>query len=167
MLQPVVPHESRCVVQTILVYKTGEIFEAGTISLPVEKSTPQGFCTAVTYARRYGASSALYLSTHDDDGNEASGIKSNQPVPVQKASTPLDFYLYYIDEDKMTLAIQHYLDEHKAVYKEHGLYKSNVELPKLVKYKITQQQWAVKLKEIAQSKFSSPLLVVESVEDEK
>ena len=53
------------------------------------KNDPQGWGSAITYARRYQLMSLLGLAGEDDDGNAASGVRSAPPpsprrAPVQK-----------------------------------------------------------------------------------
>ena len=48
--------------------------------MPIEKLTPQGYGSAVTYLRRYALGSFLGIVTdEDDDGNASSGIKAEGP----------------------------------------------------------------------------------------
>lgn len=59
-------------VETMLVHASGE-YIASTITLPLDKATPQAVGSAVSYGRRYGVSALLALTTdEDDDGNAAS-----------------------------------------------------------------------------------------------
>lgn len=69
---------------TIIMHgPSGEWIKA-TANLHLDKNTPQGQGSAITYMRRYALSAALGLATEDDDdGNEA----SKAPVAQQKATT--------------------------------------------------------------------------------
>lgn len=69
--QKILPAD-RVQIETIAVYKTGEILSLGTISLPVEKNTAQAVGSAISYARRYGLACAFSVPQLDDDGHAAS-----------------------------------------------------------------------------------------------
>lgn len=56
---------------TRLMHESGEWIE-DTASVPLPKNDPQGYGSAVTYARRYSLSAMLGLYQDDDDGNAAS-----------------------------------------------------------------------------------------------
>lgn len=58
----------------------GVTISAGTLFMPAAKRDPQGFGSALSYARRYGLQTAFGLATEDDDGNAAS--KAPQPGHV-------------------------------------------------------------------------------------
>ena len=57
---------------TRIMHSSGQWIDS-TMALDADKSTPQGFGSAATYARRYGICAALSISTpnEDDDGNKA------------------------------------------------------------------------------------------------
>lgn len=61
-----------CGIKTILMHTSGQ-YIAGTLTLPPIKQDPQGFGSAITYARRYSYVSILGLvADEDDDANQAS-----------------------------------------------------------------------------------------------
>jgi hypothetical protein len=70
-------------VETIFVHTSGEIFRAGTYSVPVTKKDAQGYGSALTYARRYGLCAAAGIAPEDDDGNAASQPARTQAVREQ------------------------------------------------------------------------------------
>lgn len=75
VMQFPVSDDAKAGVVTRVMHTSGEFLEE-TFLLPLAKNDPQGACSAVTYARRYGLSGALGLVTEDDDdGNSASGLK--------------------------------------------------------------------------------------------
>ncbi|GBG95215.1 single-stranded DNA-binding protein [Ligilactobacillus salitolerans] len=75
-------------VKTILTHKSGQYLETGLLSLKPEKSNPQGYGSAITYAKRYQLSALFGISSDkDDDGNQAS--PSNKPHQnYQKQQAP-------------------------------------------------------------------------------
>lgn len=69
--------ESRVTLITRLIHSSGQFIE-GKYPIEPAKKDPQGLGTAITYARRYAVLAITGLAPEDDDGNEASGRKSEQ-----------------------------------------------------------------------------------------
>ena len=69
-------------VETVFVHESGEILEAGKLTLPVSKRDAQGFGSALTYSRRYSLMAACGIAPEDDDGNAA--VAGGQPPPSKK-----------------------------------------------------------------------------------
>lgn len=59
-------------VETLFVHESGEVIEGGMLHVPASKQDPQGYGSALTYARRYSLLAATGLAPEDDDGNAAS-----------------------------------------------------------------------------------------------
>jgi len=64
-------------VETVFVHESGEVMECGLLHVPASKQDPQGYGSALTYARRYSLLAATGLAAtglapEDDDGNSAS-----------------------------------------------------------------------------------------------
>jgi hypothetical protein len=59
-------------VETVLIHETGEEMSFGRLFVPCSKNDPQGYGSALTYARRYSLTTALGIAPEDDDGNAAS-----------------------------------------------------------------------------------------------
>lgn len=57
--------------ETIFMHESGEQISGGTIHVPADKHTPQGYGSALTYARRYSLMAACGIAPEDDDGNAA------------------------------------------------------------------------------------------------
>jgi hypothetical protein len=70
--------------ETVFVHETGEMLECGIVHFPAVKQDPQGYASALTYARRYSLMAACGIAPEDDDGNAA----SQRPAPAPK--NPLD-----------------------------------------------------------------------------
>ncbi|MDU7762996.1 MAG: ERF family protein [Enterobacter asburiae] len=76
---PVTNEKGEVGVATILHHESGEYMEYPPLMVKHEKNTPQGVGSAITYSRRYSLSTVFGItSDQDDDGNEASGKRSNQ-----------------------------------------------------------------------------------------
>lgn len=75
-------HESDTgvVVETIFLHSSGESISCGKLSVPAAKNDPQGYGSALTYARRYALMAACGIAPEDDDGNSATQAYNTQPV---------------------------------------------------------------------------------------
>lgn len=69
---------------TRLMHSSGEWLE-GDYPLNPVKHDPQGYGSAITYARRYALMAVLGVAPEDDDGNAASGRK-NDAAPAAPAA---------------------------------------------------------------------------------
>ena len=68
-------------VETLFLHESGESFSGGLLHVPAAKHDPQGFGSALSYARRYSLMAACGIAPEDDDGNAAS--KQRQPAANQ------------------------------------------------------------------------------------
>jgi hypothetical protein len=59
-------------VETVLLHESGESLRCGKLHVPAAKHDPQGYGSALTYARRYSLMAACGIAPEDDDGNSAS-----------------------------------------------------------------------------------------------
>lgn len=74
------------VVETVFLHESGESLRGGKLHVPASKQDPQGYGSALTYARRYSLMAACGIAAEDDDGNAAS-----KPTPKPaKGGNPLD-----------------------------------------------------------------------------
>lgn len=83
LIQKQHPHEGGVCVETVFVHESGETFSAGLLTVPAAKQDPQGYGSALTYARRYSLMAACGIAPEDDDGNAASKPQSK---PAQDMS---------------------------------------------------------------------------------
>ncbi|MBF5007631.1 ERF family protein [Diaphorobacter caeni] len=67
---------------TRLLHTSGEWLQ-DTIVMPLPKQDPQGYGSAMTYARRYGLASITGLYQDDDDGTRAVAPANTKPVKRQ------------------------------------------------------------------------------------
>ncbi len=67
-------HESEngVMVETVFIHESGETISNGKLHVPASKKDPQGYGSALTYARRYSLMAACGIAPEDDDGNAAS-----------------------------------------------------------------------------------------------
>lgn len=66
-------------VETVLLHESGEVIRSGKLHVPASKQDPQGFGSALTYARRYSLMAACGIAPEDDDGNAASNRHPQPP----------------------------------------------------------------------------------------
>jgi hypothetical protein len=59
-------------VETVFIHESGEMLECGKLHVPANKQDPQGYGSALTYARRYSLMAACGIAPEDDDGNGGS-----------------------------------------------------------------------------------------------
>lgn len=58
-------------VETVFLHESGEVLRCGKFHVPASKQDPQGYGSALTYARRYSLMTACGIAPEDDDGNAA------------------------------------------------------------------------------------------------
>ena len=72
-------------VETVFLHESGESLRCGRLHVPASKQDPQGYGSALTYARRYSLITACGIAPEDDDGNAASR-KNNKADEVGPAA---------------------------------------------------------------------------------
>jgi len=95
VIQPVVSDETGDHVETILVHTSGE-YIASRMRLKVQKENDmQAYGSAISYARRYGLQSMVFIpSSEDDDGEKAVNRQQSHSAgytakPAQSTSTTI------------------------------------------------------------------------------
>ena len=85
--------EDGVIVETIFIHESGETMSGGKLHVPAAKHDPQGYGSALTYAKRYSLQSACGIAPEDDDGNKGSNAvqqKQAAPKPPAKAPTKVE-----------------------------------------------------------------------------
>lgn len=77
MMQKLYENATGVSVETVFLHESGETIECGVLHVPASKQDPQGYGSALTYARRYSLMSACGIAPEDDDGN----LASRKPEP--------------------------------------------------------------------------------------
>ena len=72
-------------VETVFIHESGEMLECGKLHVPASKQDPQGYGSALTYARRYSLMAACGIAPEDDDGNAASRRTVITPIIDENA----------------------------------------------------------------------------------
>jgi len=80
MIQRTHDDQTGVTVETVFIHESGETIESGRLHVPAAKNDPQGYCSALTYARRYSLMAACGIAPEDDDGNSASRKPKNQTL---------------------------------------------------------------------------------------
>lgn len=90
--------EDGVIVETVFLHDSGETLRGGKLHVPASKQDPQGYGSALTYARRYSIMAACGIAAEDDDGNAASRPRQQQtrnpldsvapPPPAEPAPAP-------------------------------------------------------------------------------
>lgn len=70
------------IIETLFIHESGETLSGGKLHVPASKQDPQGYGSAMTYARRYALQAACGIAPEDDDANRAVA----SPRPAEKAS---------------------------------------------------------------------------------
>ena len=87
LMQYTHPCEDGVIVETMFIHESGEHMSGGRLHVPASKQDPQGYGSALTYARRYSLQAACGIAPEDDDGNAASKPK---PEPKKLAAGTRD-----------------------------------------------------------------------------
>jgi hypothetical protein len=85
LLQKTHEYEKGVAVETILMHESGEQISGGIFAVPANKQDPQGYGSALTYARRYSLMAVCGIAPEDDDGNAASKPKKPMQIPANTA----------------------------------------------------------------------------------
>lgn len=76
--------QGRVGVATLLLHDSGEFIEYDPVFMNADKNTPQGAGSLITYLKRYTLSAIFGItSDEDDDGNQATGNKTQKRTPKQ------------------------------------------------------------------------------------
>lgn len=79
--------EDGVIVETLFIHESGEMMGGGVLHVPAAKHDPQGYGSALTYARRYSLQAACGIAPEDDDGNTATqAVQQKQAAPKPAAA---------------------------------------------------------------------------------
>jgi len=94
LLQVTHPSDTGIAIETLLIHESGEKLSGGVLTVPAAKQDPQGYGSALTYARRYSLMSTCGIAPEDDDGNAASkkvvSVIRPNPEPLVRGAKSLD-----------------------------------------------------------------------------
>ena len=86
LIQKQHPSDNGVAVETVFVHESGEVLSAGILHVPAAKQDPQGYGSALTYARRYSLMAACGIAPEDDDGNAAKAPPKQEPMTEAQVS---------------------------------------------------------------------------------
>jgi len=72
--------DSGVIVETVFIHESGELLNCGKLHVPASKQDPQGYGSALTYARRYSLMAACGIAPEDDDGEAATRKPTKQKL---------------------------------------------------------------------------------------
>lgn len=143
VVRPVLAKHGLCAIQntwndggvvyitTLVIHDSGEWLETNPLEMQLEKKTPQGVGSAITYGRRYSLSAALGLSSEeDDDGQSHEPTQASKKV---KKNEPEDLTPKEDDSDEVKSA-----KELKAEIKQIDNYVKKLYAVETKKDKVTQ-----------------------------
>lgn len=87
-------------IETVLIHESGETLSGGILHVPAPKQDPQGYGSALTYARRYSLMATCGIAPEDDDGNMA----SERAGSVVKKPQSSGFTFYIPGKDSLELS---------------------------------------------------------------
>jgi len=90
MIQKTINVDSGVCVETVFVHDSGETLSSGPLHVPAAKQDPQGYGSALTYARRYSLMAACGIAPEDDDGNAGTKAARDQGTPNKATSKKPD-----------------------------------------------------------------------------
>jgi hypothetical protein len=91
-------------VETMFLHESGETLECGRLHVPAAKQDPQGYGSALTYARRYSLMAACGIAPEDDDGNAAQRkpATTTKPGPITaKQAADIQALISEVGADKV------------------------------------------------------------------
>lgn len=145
---------------TTLLHSSGEYIRSS-LTMPVTKQDPQGYGSAITYARRYSLQSIVGIAAEDDDGNAASQKQAPQrsqqaaPQPAKQATPAATDtrYVRYTFPNEME-GRQQCIDKLKALkFRWDGSTKQwfgPVEVPELAQFRVINADKPAPAKRAAQ-----------------
>ena len=83
LIQTCSESETGVVVETRFLHESGEMLDCGKLHVPAQKNDPQGYGSALTYARRYSLMAACGIAPEDDDGNAAKQQVNPDPIRIK------------------------------------------------------------------------------------
>jgi hypothetical protein len=88
LMQPTHLCEDGVIVETLFIHESGETMSGGKLHVPAAKHDPQGYGSALTYARRYALQAACGIAPEDDDGNSATNAVQQKQAAPKPTSAP-------------------------------------------------------------------------------
>ena len=100
LIQSTIDCDNGVKIETVLIHESGETLSGGILHVPAPKQDPQGYGSALTYARRYSLMATCGIAPEDDDGNMA----SERAGSVVKKPQSSGFTFYIPNKDPLELS---------------------------------------------------------------
>lgn len=113
--------DSGVTVETVFLHESGESMRYGKLHVPAVKSDPQGYGSALTYARRYSLMAACGIAPEDDDGNAASRPRAEQNYRASPAAEIANGWAATADEQRLSELQELALELIESFAKNNGL----------------------------------------------
>lgn len=97
MIQQTRQDDTGVTVETMFLHESGESISSGPLHVPAAKQDPQGYGSALTYARRYSLMAACGIAPEDDDGNAASRKREAPAAPSMPETVLADWITFIYD----------------------------------------------------------------------
>lgn len=110
LVQKNVECETGVCIETVFVHESGETLSSGPLHVPAAKQDPQGYGSAMTYARRYSLMAACGIAPEDDDGNAGAKAKQQQQKDDGRAKWLAD-WMSYLGEATSTNDLKNRVEE--------------------------------------------------------
>jgi hypothetical protein len=82
--------ENGVAIETVFLHESGERISGGVLRIPCAKQDPQGYGSAITYARRYSLMAACGIAPEDDDAEGALKRPVASATFEQRKAKPLE-----------------------------------------------------------------------------
>jgi ERF superfamily len=122
MIQKCYDCNTGIMIETVFIHESGEMLECGILQVPASKQDPQGYGSALTYARRYSLMAACGIAPEDDDGNAA--MKKPATKETKANENVMRDHLTNISESNTLEVLQ---ERFKEAYKAAGTDKEWLE----------------------------------------
>lgn len=109
MYQETFEDDSGVTVETVLLHESGESIRCGKLHVPASKQDPQGYGSALSYARRYSLMAACGIAPEDDDGN--AGSKDTPSKATKTVAMDVNYAIAQINSTQTE-------DQLKAIFAE-------------------------------------------------
>lgn len=130
------PCENGVIVETTLLHESGESMAFGKLHVPASKQDPQGYGSALTYARRYGLMTAFGLAPEDDDGNAAVAA-TTKAAPKPKMRVLYD--IRQMEPAKATAAVRYLRESACHLDEASGCWICPTKLDRLAAYEVENE----------------------------
>jgi len=138
------PCETGVIVETLLIHESGDQITFGRLHVPAAKQDPQGYGSALTYARRYSLMAAMGIAPEDDDGNAAvfdtrsvSVAATTKPAPKPKMRVLYD--IRQMEPAKVGAAVRYLRESNCYLDEASGCWICPTKLDRLAAYEVESE----------------------------